>query len=367
MPLKVNRDDFSKALSRIVKIAKNKTTIPILNSVLLKTAGKSLEITACNLDCMAQTHISLPAKSPAMSCAVDAEMLAAFAARAPEEIIALEQGESTITIKSGRARATLNTLPPDDFPILSEPKPESQFEMAASDLLQLIDLTSYAASDEESRFYLCGIFFEYESGFLVASATNGHILGSARVGAQDNAQGFPSVILPSNAISQIVSLLKGVAGDIEIKASRKLFEVITPDVNFITKLIDGTYPDYRGVIPALVQTPVTLIPRILLDAVDRVRIARSAAGNGIALEFSPGTLKLQVSTPERGTVEDQIDVEGMLTARIGFNGAYLADTLKAFKPDEPVELHSEQPGAPTLLRSVSAPDAHVHVIMPLRI
>jgi DNA polymerase-3 subunit beta len=374
MKLTLERDALHSALGRVAKIVERKSTIPILTHLRLETRGDFLALKGTDLDLEAETAVPADTAVPGLMTA-PAATLSDIVAKVPAGAqIVLEAQDGRLVLRASRSKFTLQTVPPEDFPDTGEKSFSHHFEIAASMLGEMIGKTEFAISNEETRYYLNGIYLHVREveghSMLRAVATDGHRLARIEFAAPTGAAGMPAIIVPRKAVGEIKRLAKDATGAIGFDINDRLAKVTIPGkvstTVLTTKLIDGTYPDYERVIPRG-NDKIALIDRAsFMSAVDRVSCISSAHGCGTRLAFGDRKLILSVNNPDAGEAADEIDADyESAPIEIGFNSKYLGEVLSVLG-SENAEIALADPGSPTLFRE-RAGGALVIVLMPMRI
>lgn len=373
MRLTCARADLIAALSTLSRIVERRTTIPILSYILFESDGANARLRGTDLDIECAAALPLRSGSVDIACAAPAHLLHEIARRLPEKsdvTLSLEQPGGDLTISSGRMRAALHTLSPDDYARTPGPQDPVRCDMPARALEHLFGKASFAMSTEETRYYLNGIYFHTiinaDGPSLRAVATDGHRLARVDAAAPQGAQ-FQGVILPRKAVGEIIRLAAA-AGDahvaVEIEPGSARFGF--GGVELTTRTIDGTFPDYARVIPTGNDRRVELPRAPFLASVERVATIASERGHAIKLAFADDVLRLRALNTDMGEAVDEIDIAWSgAPLEIGFNSKYLADILS--KLDGPnIVLRMGDSGAPTLIADTSD-DSTLIILMPRRV
>lgn len=352
MRLSISRQDLSRALSAVTKVVEGRTNIPILSNVLLSVADGQLTVRATDLDIEASATVALLDATPG-STTVEAKLLADIAKKAAGDI-SLELDAGVLTVKTGKSRFRLQTLPAEDYPSLAAGTFDAEFDI---DLAALVAPVSFAMSTEETRFYLNGVFLHAAEDRLVAVATDSHRLARHMVATVVD---IPAVILPR----KLVSLLpKGV---VSVSLSATKVRITSADGVLTSKLIDGTFPDYQRVIPAGNNKVMVVEKAALQKAVDRVSTVSTERGRAVRLDIATGTISLSVNNPGSGSASEEVDVDyDGDPVEIGFNAKYLGDILSTLG-GERVRIALNDGGSPALLSS-DGDEALLCVLMPMRV
>jgi DNA polymerase III subunit beta len=388
LKLTLSRADLIKAIGAAQRVVERRNTIPILGNIMLTAERGALHIKATDLDIEINTRASAEVDTPG-SITVPAHLIHDITRKLPEGAdVLLEFGGSSSpkggsptnsgTLRSGRSRFQIQTLPSSDFPDISTGTPQHSFDMPAPDLARIIADTEFAISTEETRYYLNGIYLhvaEVEGApRLRGVATNGHQLARIDVTAPEGCASMAGVIVPRKAVGEIARLVDKRAEPVRLsldhsKLRLDLGDPDNPDTTLITKLIDGTFPDYGHVIPAGNANRATLEIRALLAAIDRVSTVSSDRGRAVKLAFADGKLRLSVSNPDAGSADDEIEAEhDGPPIEIGFNARYVSEILSTLinRGADRVLLKMDHPGSPSIFVSNEAPDL-LAVLMPMRV
>jgi DNA polymerase-3 subunit beta len=274
-------------------------------------------------------------------------------------------------LSSGRSRFNLACLSPDSFPDLKSGAFTHSFSISAALLRELIERTQFAISNEETRYYLNGIYIHtIESGgttYLRAVATDGHRMARAETEAPAGAKGMPGIIVPKKTVGEVQKLLEGADGDVQVEVSDTKIRFTLGSVVLLSKLIEGTFPDYERVTPKNNDKAMNVDRASFATAVDRVStIASERGGKAVKLSMKDGNLELSVTNPDHGTASEELAVEFEPESfEIGFNARYLLDIIAQIRSDNAVFLFNDA-GSPTLVREDGETKA-LYVLMPMRV
>jgi DNA polymerase-3 subunit beta len=372
MKLTIERAALLKALAHVQSVVERRNTIPILSNVLIEASvGGSLRVMATDLDLqVVETMGAVSVESPGATT-VSAHLLFDIARKLPDgSQVSLEVADNRMTVKAGRSRFSLPVLPRDDFPVIVEGDLPTSFEIPAATLAQLIDLTRFAISTEETRYYLNGIYLHIagsgKNATLRAVATDGHRLAQAELAVPAGANGMPGVIVPRKTVNEVQRLVEGSDAEVGIEVSSAKIRFTLGDVVLTSKLIDGTFPDYGRVIPSGNDKLLTVDKKDFEAAVDRVSTVSSERGRAVKLSLSSGRLVLSVTNPDSGSATEEIEVDyDGDPIDIGFNSRYLLDIASQLD-GEVALLKLADPGSPTLIEDKDAKGA-LYVLMPMRV
>jgi DNA polymerase III subunit beta len=373
MKVTVERAALLKSLGHVHRVVERRNTIPILANVLMRAEDATLSLKATDLDLEVTERLPAEVVGPAGATTVPAHMVHDIVRKLPEGAqLTLETSgdRASLMLRAGRSRFSLQALPETDFPDLAAGEMTHEFTLPAKDLKRLIDKTQFAISTEETRYYLNGIYLhgtgESAAPTLRAVATDGHRLAQVDLKAPAGAAGMPGIIVPRKAVGEVQRLIEDVNATIAVALSSIKIRFTIGDVVLISKLIDGTFPDYARVIPVGNDRELVVDRREFAAAVDRVSTVSSERGRAVKLSLETGKLTFSVTNPDSGSASEELEV-GYEAARldIGFNSRYLLDIAGQIDGEAAV-LKLADPGSPTLIQDRDAKDA-LYVLMPMRV
>ncbi|MEL6111697.1 MAG: DNA polymerase III subunit beta [Pseudomonadota bacterium] len=372
MKVTIERSVLAKALGHVQSVVERRNTIPILSNVLLQADGIGLTLTATDLDIevMEQAPAEMAEKG---ATTVSALMLFEIVKRLPDGAqIALEvlKEEGRLQVTSGRSRFSLAVLPDADFPSLSSDDYTTAFSIPTGDLRRLLDKARFAMSQEETRYYLNGVYMhaltDAETPCLRVAATDGHRLARLEAPLPDGAATMPGVIIPRKAVAELGRLLDDANEMVQISVSGAKIQFGFGAGRLTSKLIDGTFPDYERVIPKDNPHTLKVDNGEFAKAVDRVSTVSADRTKSVKLAIDDDQLRLTVNNPEAGSALEElsVDYDGDPT-EIGFNAKYLVDISHQIGSDNAVFRLSD-PSSPTVVLDEGDENA-LYVLMPLRV
>ncbi|UNE54346.1 DNA polymerase III subunit beta [Bartonella machadoae] len=371
MRITVDRSQFLKSLGRVHRVVERRNTVPILSNVLIDADNGGVQLKATDLDLEITESFTANVKQ-AGAITVPAHLLYDIVrkfADGSEIVLSVDENQAnTMSVVSGCAHFQLQCLPKVDFPESLPGQFGYRFSLPASGLKHLLDCTQFAISTEETRYYLNGIYFHViNDGVLKLRlvATDGHRLAQVDMEAPSGVDGMPGVIIPRKTVGELQKLLsEEIDGDVCVELSETKIRFSVGSVVLISKLIDGTFPDYQRVIPLGNDKKLVVNRQDFSSAVDRVSTVSSDRGRAVKLTIEQGQLKLVVNNPDSGSAEDQLSVTYTSDPlEIGFNSRYLLDIAGQLSNDEMVFMLSDAV-APALIRDHA--DA-LYVLMPIRV
>ena len=375
MKATIERATLLKSLGHVQSVVERRNTIPILSNVLIEARDDgSLRLMATDLDLQVVEGLDAVSVDSEGATTVSAHLLFDIARKLPDgSQVSFETADNRMTLKAGRSRFQLPTLPRDDFPTIVEGDLPTSFEIPARTLAELIDRTRFAISTEETRYYLNGIFLhvsDEDQPVLKAAATDGHRLARFTLPRPAGAEGMPDVIVPRKAVGELRKLLEeSLDGNVQVDLSASKIRFTLGGeggVVLTSKLIDGTFPDYSRVIPTGNDKLLKLDPKSFYEGVDRVATIATERTRAVKMGLEPDKVTLSVTSPDNGTAAEEIAADYSSEGfEIGFNANYLKDILSQIDADT-VELHLADAGAPTLIRQDDKSPA-LYVLMPMRV
>jgi DNA polymerase-3 subunit beta len=365
--LKAPQETLLAALQAVAGIVERRHTLPILANVLLRKTGSMVEFTTSDLEIQVRTRAELDGEAGAYAATVGArKLIDILRTLPPDQMITMSSAQNKLTLAGGKSRFTLQTLPADDFPLVNEAVDFGPpFSVPQRTLRQLINQVHFAMAVHDIRYYLNGILFVAEGKVLTLVATDGHRLG---LGQATLAADIPKqeVILPRKTVLELQRLLKDEETPIEMQFAGNQAKFNFSGMEFVTKLVEGKFPDYNRVIPKAHKNGLTLGRAPLLASLQRAAILTSEKFKGVRLNIEPGTLRIASSNAEQEEAKEELEVDYNGDAiEIGFNVTYLIDAL-ANMNQEMVKIELADGNSSAL---ITVPDqaGFKYVVMPMRI
>ncbi|MFO1134155.1 MAG: DNA polymerase III subunit beta [Rhodoblastus sp.] len=372
MKVTLERAALLKSLGHVHRVVERRTTIPILSNVLLQADGRNLLLKATDLDLEVTETVAADVGMKG-GTTLPAHTLYEIVRKLPDGAQVSLDGASDggqLLLKSGRSRFTLQSLPESDFPDISAGEMTHRFTLGAGDLKKLIEKTQFAISNEETRYYLNGIFLHATEvdghAMLRGVATDGHRLARVEIPAPAGSAGMPGVIVPRKAVSEVQKLIEDAGAEVTIELSASKIRFNFGAVVLTSKLIDGTFPDYARVIPTNNDKRLTVERSDFARAVDRVSTISSERGRAVKMALADGKLTLSVTNPDAGAAIEELEVDYDSTPLdIGFNAKYLLDIANQLDSDTAL-FRLADAGSPTVIQDRDGAAA-LYVLMPMRV
>ena len=371
--LKDSQDKVLAALQAVSGIVERRHTLPILANVLVRKQGKQVELTTSDLEIQVRTTVEFEGDDGDFSTTIGARKLIDILRSMPaDQTVSLSTAQNKLTLQGGKSRFTLQTLPADDFPLVQEAADFGPaFSVPQKTLKGLINQVHFAMAVHDIRYYLNGILFVAEGKTLTLVATDGHRLALAQA-ETDTEMPKQEVILPRKTVLELMRLLKdGGKGDdesapIEMRFAGNQAKFSFSGMEFVTKLVEGKFPDYNRVIPKNHRFHVILGRQPLLAALQRAAILTSEKFKAVRLSFEPGLLSIASSNAEQEEAKEELEIDyGGDQIETGFNVTYLMDVLSNMSQDMVrVDLNDSSSSA---LLSIPDHGGFKYVVMPMRI
>ena len=376
-----------EALQQVQTVVSTRTTLPILSNVLLRATGEVLELTTTDLDVGIQRKISAEIAKPGAT-SLPARRLFGIFRELPAGEAEIEVDEKNIaSIRCGSSFFKIMGLPAEEFPPLPKFEGGKHFKISQASLRDMFRKTSYAISNDETRYVLNGAFMQFKADKLTMVATDGRRLALVEQDLEFPKANEVEGILPTKAVTELMHLL-GDKGEVHVvvtenqmafemqvaaapvaaatkddKAKEEKPKGDSPNLMIVSKLIEGNYPNYRQVIPSECKERVTLERESLLTALRRAALLCTEKSNSVKLQFTKNNLAVIAKSPDVGEARESVAInyKGKEVA-VAFNPEYLMDPLRNLDSDE-VHLEMIDELSPGVLK-VNAP--FLYVLMPMR-
>ncbi|MBL4740190.1 MAG: DNA polymerase III subunit beta [Sneathiella sp.] len=372
MKLTIERSTLLSSLNHVQSVVERRNTIPILSNILLNAENGTLGLTATDLDLAINEQVAAEILTPG-SITVPAHLLYDIVRKLPDGSqveLNYSSEDGRITIKSGRSQFALACLPKDDFPIMETGDLPHSFALTSAELKRLIDKTRFAISNEETRYYLNGIYLHAAENegipVLRAVATDGHRLARVETPIPANAEKMPGVIIPRKAVNELRKLIDDTDGEISISLSENKICFSFGGSLLTSKLIDGTFPDYERVIPEGNTKILELDGSVFAKAVDRVSTVSTEKSRAIKLTLTDDTVTLSATGADSGSATEELSVSySSGDMEIGFNSKYLLDITGQIEGKNAHFILNDAQ-SPTIVRD-GTDDGALYVLMPMRV
>ena len=340
MDFYIQKQDIVKALSLTLGVVEKRQTLPILSNVLIEVDEGSMQLTATDLESQISTSSNVSNFTSGGKTTAPAKKLSELCRLLPDnsEIHITLDGDKLV-IESGTGKYNIKTLPSEGFPIFEEEGEGEAIQIDAKNLKTLISKTSFAMGNQDWRHYLNGLYIMVEGTNILAVASDAHRLAIASTNLDAASSNEISGIIPRKSINEIAKLVGDVDGTVEVNLSNSSIKTSTPNAAFVSKLIEGKFPDYEQVIPSGDSSVLRVSTKDFSDALSRVSVLSSDKYRGVRMVTSSEGVMISANNPEQEEGEEffNTNYEGE-ALDIAFNVNYFQEILSTLDDDE-CEIH----------------------------
>ena len=363
MKIKISKQDLLKGIQTVQNVISSRTTLPILSNILIETQKNKIKITATDLD----TAISCPVPATIQdegAITVPSKRFGDIIKELPEQDITVSARKNNmVTIDCKKTFFKVMGLPKEEFPKLPTIKDKDTLTIEQSVLSNMLNMTSFAMSHDETRYILNGVLFDIKESKLKMVATDGR-----RLALIEKDLGFPkqlqkSVIVPVKTVQELIKTLKD-EGEVKIFFDNNQISFDIDKTLIISRLIEGEFPQYEQVIPKECREKVKLDRTSFLAAARRASILTNQDSQAIKIDLFKNRMIVSKNTPDIGEAREELGVEYKGDEiSIGFNPSYLIDVLKNIDLDN-IGFELTAPDKPGVIRT---PDNFVYVVLPMQL
>lgn len=366
MELSVTQENFSKALSIVGRVASNKTQLPILNNILIRTDNNRLLIAATNLEIASTQYIGAKViKQGAIT--IPAKLVSEFVSSLPKGTISLKVDKDQLHITSGLYSSTINGVIADDFPELPiiDEKESVSFVVVVEDFKQAVSQTIITTSNDSSRPILTGVYWHSFEGYLYLAGTDGYRLSERKL---METKSEVAAIIPSTSLQEVLRTITDETTEVELLFDDTQVRFRIGESEITSRLIDGNFPDYRQLIPKKSETVIAI------DKSDLVRITKIAglfareSGGSVTLsaDSDKKTVAIHSIASEFGENTSEAEVISITeSGKVTLNSRYLTEALSVVDGNE-VEFRFSGKLSPCVLTEKTNKPNYLHIIMPLK-
>ena len=364
MKFSTQRENLLKPIQLIIGAVERRQTMPILSNFLFRNVDGHLIITATDLELEVSASTDISPDGDAVT--VPGRKLLDICKSLPDDsdVSFALQGEK-VEIKSGRSRFSLATLSAAEFPLVDAIEVQETVQIEKEQLQFLIENTYFAMAQQDVRYYLNGLMLEIQQGKLRAVATDGHRLALAEIDLEETSP-VRQVIVPRKAVHEFLRILGSAEGKVELALSANHLQAQIGTIRFVTKLIDGKFPDYQRVIPEGHEHIADVDRELVRSGLMRASILSNEKYRGIRLALNTERIKIQAHNPEQEEAEEELEVNYQgPELEVGFNVGYLLDVLNTIQSNE-VQFYFQDSNSSLLIQSPENKNCK-YVVMPMRL
>ncbi len=371
MKFKVKKSTIFKSLSHLQGIVDKKNSLPILSNILIEANDNFLTLSSTDMDISIIDKISCVVFENGATT-INSQIFYDIVRKLGEdsEIEIISNNGKLLTLRADGSRFSLASLPKEDFPIIEQNNEGTSIKVNSQILFKLIDKTKFAISNEETRYFLNGLYFnihnENNQSIVTLVGTDGHRLAKFSHELDQNIDQISGVIIPKKTIYELSKLLSEIDENIEIVVSSNKIIFYINNLIFISKLIDGSFPDYKRVIPTDNNNILEVEREKLLSAVDRVSTIANEKSPVIKFKLLKDVINLNTINNENSTATEDLNLnyDGD-ELEIGFNSKYIMDIVNNLQ-DEKISIKLKDSSSPIIAQEKSNSNL-VYVLMPMRV
>lgn len=366
--VQTTRDALLKPLSTVAGIVERRNTMPILANILMRKQGNEVSFVATDLEIQITTRAEFGAGEGVEATTVAARKLLDILRALPDaDDVKLNLSSGKLAIQAGKSRFALQTMPAEEFPTLNQPEQwDVSFTLPQKTLKHLFNMVHFAMAQQDIRYYLNGLLFVFEPGCVRAVATDGHRL--AHIGTViEGIEQKHDVIVPRKTVLEVLRLLSDTDDPVNIDVAQGQIRFRFDEVELVSKLVEGKFPDYTRVIPTNYTRHFEVNREALQGSLQRAAILTTDKLKGVRLQIADHQLKITSSNAEQEEAREEIDIDySHEPLDVGFNVSYLLDVLSNVKTD--AIKWSVQPDVnASALITLPDDDQFKYVVMPMRI
>ena len=371
MKFKIIRSNFFRTLSHLQGIVDKKNSLPILANVSIEAKNNQLILSSTDMDISIIEKINCTVLEDGATT-INSQILYDIVRKIDDnsEIEIISNNGKLLTLRADGSRFSLACLPREDYPIIDQETIGTKIKIDSDILYKLIEKTKFAISNEETRYFLNGLYFsvndEENQNTVTLVGTDGHRLAKFSYSIDKNNQDIPGVIIPKKTVYELSKLFSEKKENVEISISTNKIVFTISNIVFISKLIDGSFPDYKRVIPISNSNILKINRNKLLSAVDRVSTIANEKSPVIKFKLLKNILNLNTINNESSTASEdlKIDYDGD-EIEIGFNSKYIMDIINNLE-DEDISINLKDSNSPIIAYEKSNANL-VYVLMPMRV
>jgi len=366
MKFSIQQEVLLQPISQVIGVVERRQTLPVLANFLVSARGKRLSITGTDMEVELIASVEADVQVEG-EITVPARKLVDIVRKLPEgvNITASLEGDKLL-ISSGRGRYTLATLPATEFPATDQVETLESVKIQEVALKKLIEKTSFSMANQDVRYYLNGLLFEFHDGTLTTVATDGHRLAVCDLETDLGVAQDRQMIVPRKGVLELSRMLSESDDQVELALGKNHVRLVKGSMVFTSKLIDGRFPDYQAVIPKGTDKHIKLPRDSFMLALQRASILSNEKYKGVRLEASNDSVKIVAHNPQHEEAVEEMEAElNFEHIAIGFNVTYLLDALNAIEGNTVVMALKDANSS--CLISSEAGGKDKHVVMPLKL
>ena len=365
--VKTERDNLLRPLQTVSGIVERRHTLPILANLLISKNGPDVSFLSTDLELQITTRADFGVGDDQIATTVAARKLVDILRAMPIGDVTLTLSDKRLTVQSGKSRFALQTLAAEEFPTLAQAKDfGASLSVPQKTFKQLLGMVHFAMAQQDIRYYLNGMLLVVDGDQLMAVATDGHRLAYSSMKTDGS---FPrqEVIIPRKTILELQRLLEDIDDPLKIDIAPTQARFTFGQVELVSKLVEGKFPDFQRVIPKGYKNSFTIGREELQHSLQRAAILTSDKFKGVRCLVAPGQLKIMSTNADQEEAQEELEIAYQGDSLdIGFNVTYLLDVLANLKIDN-IELSLGSDATSSALITVPENEQFKYVVMPMRI
>lgn len=365
MKLSVTQENLAKSLANISRVASGRSELAILSNILLRTDNNRLLVAATNLEMASTQYVGTKIEKPG-SITIPARLITEFIASLPAGTVDLEVKGDHLHIKSGKFSSVINGMVADEFPELPtvDEKEAVIYEVGADKLKKALSQTVIASSVDTTRPILTGVLWQTFEGALYLAATDGYRLAEKKL---LETKSETSAVIPTSTLQEVLRCVADDSDKLKILFTESQVCFKTAQVEIVSQLIEGKFPDYRQLIPSKSETEVEILKSDFSRITKIANLFARESGGGITLVASSDKSLLSIHSiaSELGENTSEASAKVSKDGEITINSRYLLEVLSVI-PSEDLKFSFNGKLAPCIIRErVKSPD-YLYIIMPMK-
>lgn len=365
--VKTPRDTLLRPLQVVSGIVERRHTLPILANILIRKEGENVSFLSTDIEVQITTRAQIGSGGENAATTVAARKLLDILRALPESgDVSLTLANKRMTVQSGKSRFALQTLAAEEFPTVAQAEhTNASLTLPQKTLKHLFNMVHFAMAQQDIRYYLNGLLLVVDGKHVIAVATDGHRLAFCQV-ETDQEFARQEVIIPRKTILELQRLLEDIDDTVQLDIANNQVKLTFADIELISKLVEGKFPDYTRVVPKGYKNSFTLDRDQLLRSLQRAAIMTSDKFKGVRCILAPGSMKISSTNADQEEAVEEIEIDyGGDAIDIGFNVTYLLDVLNNLKCEQ-VNVALGDANSSALITIPDNPDFK-YVVMPMRI
>ena len=360
----VNKKDFSAAIISVIKALPTRTTLPSLEGIFFDAKKDGLHLKCSDLMLQKECIVPCMVEEEGQSI-IPGKFFSELVRKLPEGDVTVSISGKDINIVCGRVNTVLQTMDFDEFPEMRFDDNSFSVKMKNEECKSIINHTVFATSIDDSKPILTGVLFEINDGNITAVATDAYQFAMRKQKVEQSTKEKQQIVIPGKALTEISHMMDETENDAELTFSRTHIRVDIGNTILTARLLDGTYIDYKRIIPQEYKTRILINKNSLIESIERAQLVSREGGNNVILHFTDNMLRIS-STSLVGTFEENIDAQiNGEDIDIAFNPKYLLNVLKN-ADDETVCIDLVSEISPCVVKPLQG-DGYYYLVVPVRI